>query len=144
MRNYLTKIQDELVKREIYIYVLRNRTRGKGIGFFESYGFYPDFIIWIKKQNIQHILFVEPHGLAYASERDKEKINLYEKIKNLEKELKKKTHLNVTLDSYIISVTQYNSVSKIFRLSKNELKNKHILFIDDKSYVKELIEHFIK
>lgn len=29
------------------LYLLRNQSKGKGIGFFEAGGFYPDFILWI-------------------------------------------------------------------------------------------------
>ena len=29
------------------IFLLRNQSRGKGIGFYQNEGFYPDFILWI-------------------------------------------------------------------------------------------------
>ena len=29
------------------IFLLRNLSRGKGVGFFEESNFYPDFILWI-------------------------------------------------------------------------------------------------
>lgn len=111
---------------------MRNRTRGKGIGFFETYGFYPDFILWIEKKDTQHILFVEPHGLAHVSERDKEKIELHKKIKELEEKLRSRTKKNIILDSFIISVTNYDFIKHIFNASKEDLKDAHILFMEDK------------
>ncbi|MEI8373835.1 MAG: DEAD/DEAH box helicase family protein [Planctomycetota bacterium] len=46
------------------IYLLRNLSRGKGVGFFESEGFYPDFILWHRKADgTQRLVFIEPHGM---------------------------------------------------------------------------------
>ena len=33
----------------VEVFLLRNLSRGAGVGFFETSGFYPDFILWIKK-----------------------------------------------------------------------------------------------
>lgn len=145
LKCYLKSVEEELQRKNILVYVLRNRTRGKGVGFFENYGFYPDFILWIKKGDIQHILFVEPHGLAHVSERDKEKIDLYEKIKELEKNLKKETQKNITLDSFIISVTNYDLIKCIFGNASKEtlLKDAHILFMEDGKYIENILKPYI-
>lgn len=46
------------------IFLLRNLSRGKGVGFFESEGFYPDFILWhVLADERQHLVFLEPHGM---------------------------------------------------------------------------------
>lgn len=46
------------------IYLLRNLSRGKGVGFFESEGFYPDFILWHRKADGKmRLVFIEPHGM---------------------------------------------------------------------------------
>ncbi len=129
LKQYLSTV--DLEKLNVCVYLLRNRTRGKGIGFFETYEFYPDFILWIKKPDMQHILFIEPHGLAHLNERDKEKINMYRAIKKVEKKLRGKTGENITLDSFIISVTDSNVVKSLFNKRKEELINSHILFIED-------------
>ena len=44
-------------------FLLRNLTRGKGVGFFDSSGFYPDFILWVKGKDGQRIVFIDPHGM---------------------------------------------------------------------------------
>ena len=44
------------------LYLLRNRSRGRGIGFFEAGNFYPDFIVWILSEGTQYITFVDPEG----------------------------------------------------------------------------------
>ena len=48
------------------VYLLRNLSRGSGIGFFEERGFYPDFILWIMDGPKQRIVFIEPHGMLHA------------------------------------------------------------------------------
>jgi len=63
------------------IYLLRNPSR-KGIGFFETKNFYPDFILWIIKGDQQIITFIEPHGLI-MTDYDDEKLSLYKEIKNM-------------------------------------------------------------
>jgi len=45
------------------LFLLRNLSRGKGIGFFEDSGFYPDFILWVTEAGKQRLVFVEPHGM---------------------------------------------------------------------------------
>lgn len=46
------------------LFLLRNLTKGKGVGFFDTVGFYPDFILWVKHADgSQKVVFVEPHGM---------------------------------------------------------------------------------
>ncbi|MDP2735796.1 MAG: restriction endonuclease subunit R, partial [bacterium] len=62
LRQYVRQEKDDfLADKEAFL--LRNLSRGKGVGFFESAGFYPDFILWIKEGDRQRIVFVEPHGM---------------------------------------------------------------------------------
>ena len=133
LKQYLRSVKEELRKKNIYVYILRNRTRGKGIGFFENYGFYPDFIAWIKNENENkhYILFIEPHGLAHPSLKDKEKINLSTTIKDREKDLYNRTGLNITLDSYILSATKYDQIRHIFGKSKLDMEKSNIFFMKD-------------
>jgi hypothetical protein len=65
------------------MYLIRNKARS-GIGFFENSGFYPDFILWLidAAASIQHIVFIEPHGLGHERFRS-DKMNLHHRIKNL-------------------------------------------------------------
>ncbi|HHX09425.1 MAG TPA: DEAD/DEAH box helicase family protein, partial [Chloroflexi bacterium] len=50
----LKKYYDEspAIFEEKELYLLRNRSRGSGVGFFEAGNFYPDFIMWIVNENI--------------------------------------------------------------------------------------------
>ena len=45
------------------IYLLRNLPK-RGIGFFQTIGFYPDFLLWLKRDDDQALAFVDPKGLV--------------------------------------------------------------------------------
>lgn len=130
----------ELVRRETSkslankeIFLLRNLSRGKGVGFFENEGFYPDFILWIKEGSQQRVIFVEPHGMLHEKAYElSDKTMLHERLSELSKSWAAKTGLsNVSLDSYIISVTPYEKLRGYYgdgNWSKSDFQNKHILF----------------
>jgi len=52
------------------IYLLRNQAR-TGLGFFTGAGFYPDFLLWLKRGERQALCFVEPKGLGRAWPQEK-------------------------------------------------------------------------
>ena len=45
------------------LYLLRNLSKGKGVGFFEAGNFHPDFILWLLADGKQHVIFVDPKGI---------------------------------------------------------------------------------
>ena len=46
------------------LYLLRNLSRGRGVGFFEAGSFHPDFILWLLEADRQDVIFVDPKGSA--------------------------------------------------------------------------------
>jgi hypothetical protein len=140
--NYISGNYDLLNNYSFYL--LRNGIKGKGIGFFvNGQWIYPDFILWAINSSECKITFLEPHGLYHADLDEDPKLNLYNYLKRLDlNSLKKNINYNqLTLDSFVISVTEY----KYLTSSKPEIKNihldelasdKHILFqkIDDDNY----------
>jgi len=134
MRDYCRREKDKsLVNKEVYL--LRNLSRGKGIGFFEKRGFYPDFILWIKDASAQRIIFVEPHGMLHAEAyRHDDKARLHEYLPQLASALRERTDLeNVTLDSYIISATPYENLRMRYddgTWDKRRFAEAHILFFE--------------
>lgn len=131
---------------ESEVYLLRNLTGSKGVGFYETHSFYPDFIMWIKKNGKQIILFIDPKGLTHLGLEDP-KLKLHEYLRN---EIQKKlNNPNVKLDAFIVSVTPYNLVAKTHGRHitlENFEKNRHVLFqyvnkdIPNTSYVERLFE----
>ncbi|MCX7950174.1 MAG: hypothetical protein N2509_08695, partial [Treponemataceae bacterium] len=87
LREYWNREKDDsLAGKEVFL--LRNLSRGQGVGFFEERGFYPDFILWVVKQKEQRIVFIEPHGMIHAEAFiHDEKARLHERLPALSKRL---------------------------------------------------------
>ena len=105
--------QHEKRQQEQEIFLLRNQSRGHGVGFFEQRGFYPDFILWVKEEGKQRIVFIEPHGMLHAGAYvHDERARLHETLRELEEEMAR-THAGaseVRLDSYIVSATPFEDL----------------------------------
>ncbi len=103
-----------LVGKEIFL--LRNLSRGKGVGFFEENGFYPDFILWIVGSQQQRLVFIEPHGMLHAKAyTHDDKARLWERLPDLAREIGGRTgRQDISLDSYIISATSYTDLYQYY------------------------------
>ena len=130
------------------MFVLRNIPR-MGVGFFvETLNYYPDFIIWIKTEDKQHIIFADPKGLTHMNKGFKdEKIQLYSCIKDFEEILAMKLvergdKRKIVLDSYIISGTPLRDAQSIFNTRSRETFEKHnILFKEEKEkYIRKMLD----
>jgi len=124
------------------IFVLRNFPK-RGVGFFENVNFFPDFIIWIVYGNVQHLLFVEPHGTVFSKSGFKdEKIQLCNTIKELQEKLnEKKKGTRITLDSFIVSVTEKQSVGGVFDYPADSVYDEnHVLFQEDERYIRKMLQ----
>jgi hypothetical protein len=112
-------------------YLLRNLTRGKGVGFFETHAFYPDFILWIKRDDFQWVVFVEPHGMIFSSGLEDEKVQLHNHLdSNVSPMFRER---KVKFDSFIISATDFAHFKDRYNtpgLTMNLCAEKHLLFMD--------------
>jgi hypothetical protein len=116
---------EDLEAEDTEIFLLRNQSRGKGVGFFEAGGFHPDFILWVLKPGHQYVNFVEPHGMLREGPAS-EKVQFHKRIKALE------TRLNcqdVTLNSFILSWTRYPELQ--WGPSQEDLEKQHVFFMTD-------------
>ena len=121
------------------LYLLRNMSRGRGIGFFEAGNFYPDFLLWLLTEDKQYVTFVDPKGIRNLEGPDDPKIRFYRTIKELESRL---GDPNVVLNSFIISNTPFQQVRWWTEdLSKEEFTKSHVLFQkeDQATYIKRLL-----
>jgi hypothetical protein len=134
VREHFEKEKDKsLADKEIYL--LRNLSRGKGIGFFEKEGFYPDFLLWVKSGDSQRVIFVEPHGMlmekAYAQN---DKATLHERLRDLAKTIAKSPkRADVNMDSFIVSATKYEDLKPQWgdgNWTVEKFAEHHILFLD--------------
>lgn len=126
--------------KDLKLYILRNLPK-RGIGFFDLTNYYPDFILWLIKDGIQHILFVDPKGLIHMLNGfDEEEIKLFNTIKAVEKRCaSSNVDQKITLDSFIISVTSKQETDKLFSkgrsLTYEDYRSHHILFEEDEDYI---------
>ncbi len=119
----------------IELFLLRNLSRGVGIGFFEERGFYPDFILWIKNGTWQHIVFLEPHGMLHAEAYVHDsKARLHEVLPDLAKAIfRRSSRRDVTIDSYIVSATKFEDLRKKYddgTWDREKFAKAHILFME--------------
>jgi len=120
------------------VYLLRNQARGRGIGFLAgsegNQRFFPDFILWLKNDDHQHIIFLDPHGMALEGDpRANHRVELHEEIKEWEAQLADRTGRDdVSLHSYIVSVTDFEDlIEKLVLDNRQEFYNLGVYFQDD-------------
>ena len=115
------------------LYLLRNLSKGRGVGFFEDGNFHPDFILWLLEDDQQRVIFVDPKGIRNLGPSDP-KIQFYETIKEIEQRLGDPA---VRLESFIVSNTPFATMRPLWRMEKNEMQKQHVLFQeeDKDSYV---------
>ena len=120
------------------LFLLRNLSKGKGIGFFEDSGFYPDFILWITEGTKQRLVFIEPHGMKLETHPSiNPKVNLYKKLKAQETDARKKSKISgLSLDAFIMSATAFDDLQLHHGPEWDRAKyaEAHIFFGDEDKY----------
>lgn len=109
------------------LYLLRNLSRGRGVGFFEAGNFHPDFILWLVVGGEQHVIFVDPKGIRNLGSTDP-KIQFHETIKEIEKRL---GDPNVRLYSFIVSNTRSETMRSLWNMDKPAMESRNILFQEE-------------
>lgn len=130
---------DYFKTRELYL--LRNLSKGRGVGFFEAGNFHPDFILWLLMGDKQHVIFVDPKGIRNIG-KDDLKIQFYEEIKKIEQRL---GDPKVVLDSFIVSNTPSHTMRMLWGMDKNAMNARHILFQeeDQETYIQTMLESIL-
>ena len=121
------------------IFLLRNESRGKGIGFFEAGNFYPDFILWQVKDGVQYLAFIEPHGLQHEGPGHR-KIEFHQIIKDIQNRL---SDTGVVLNSFIVTPTRFAKLN--WDKSIEELEDMHVLFMNDQpdEYISKIVNQML-
>jgi hypothetical protein len=120
------------------LYLLRNLSKGRGVGFFEAGNFHPDFILWLLIGGQQHVIFVDPKGIRNVGPTDP-KIQFHRTIKEIEQRL---GDASVRLQSFIVSNTPSHTMQKLWNMGKPAMAAQHILFQeeDKDTYVRAMLE----
>jgi hypothetical protein len=124
------------------LYLLRNLSKGRGVGFFEAGNFHPDFILWLLVDGKQHVIFVDPKGIRNVGSTDP-KIHFYQTIKEIESRL---ADPNVHLHSFIVSNTPSHTMRLLWGIEKSKMVAWHVVFQeeDKETYVHSMLETALK
>ncbi len=117
------------------VYLLRN-PRNRGIGFEQ--GGYPDFLLWIKNGQHQKLIFIDPHGMVWepAKVENADKVKLTRRIGKLEDQL---DNSNVEMHSYVISVTDEQTLNDRFDDFSVENYEENNVYLQTKGYLEKLL-----
>jgi hypothetical protein len=125
------------------LYLLRNQSKS-GVGFFDAGNFYPDFILWVKKDKQQWITFVDPKGLRNVQGLDHPKIQFAKTIKGYEAQYRQTApEQSIVLNSFILSTTPRNEIA--WWSHDQAFAEHHILFQKDyaERYVEDMLERVL-
>ena len=119
------------------VYLLRNLSKGRGVGFFEAGNFHPDFILWQVYGGRQTVSFIDPKGVRNIGIGDP-KIQFFRTVKEIEKRL---GDPNVSLSSFIVSNTPSHVVRRQWGVDKAEMLKHNVLFQEEDrdTYVRALL-----
>jgi hypothetical protein len=125
LKGWCNNNKKTLDQEKTELFLLRNMSRGKGVGFFEAGNFHPDFILWMLTSGKQYVNFIEPHGLLHERP-DSDKVLLHKRIKDIEKRLNDE---QIILNSFILSWTRYPQLN--WGISRDEMEKMHVFFMAD-------------
>ena len=130
-----------LVGHELYL--MRNPSKS-GVGFFEAGNFYPDFILWVKKENRQWITFIDPKGMRNMQSLDHPKIRFSKTIQAKAAEYRHTSGSDeIILNSFILSTTKKKEIQ--WWAEDKLFAEHHVLFQNDypDRYVQDMMERVL-
>jgi hypothetical protein len=125
LMGWLKHHQADLAAQHTAIYLLRNQSRGSGIGFFEAGHFYPDFLLWAVTGAQQVLAFIEPHGISHEGPQHP-KVQFHRIIKAIEQRL---GDPDLRLESAIVTPTDFARVKD--RGTRQHWHDRHVFFMQD-------------
>ena len=141
---YCSDKKEAFEEKGMELFLLRNLSRGKGIGFFEAGNFYPDFILWILHGDKQYVTFIEPHGLLHGSGPADPKIQFHKRIKEIEERCQVQDP-NIVLNSFVLSWTPFAQLN--WGWSREVMKENHVYLMQDPpagGYVSEMVDDILE
>jgi hypothetical protein len=120
------------------LYLLRNLSKGRGVGFFEAGNFHPDFILWLIVNERQYITFIDPKGIRHLGPTDP-KIRFHETVKEIERRL---ADPSVCLSAFIVSNTPSHTMRLLWGMNKEAMEACNILFQEEDrdSYIQRMLD----
>lgn len=117
------------------LYFLRNPP-GKGVGFFQSSGFYPDFILWLQDPHThaQHLVFVEPHGMHHGGLHgdNESKIAAFRDLRRIASAAEFQ-NLSISLSGWILTTSELCDIPGAEHLTWEQLATDHRVLYQDQA-----------
>lgn len=124
------------------LFLIRNQTRGRGVSFFDDYEYYPDFIVWLTSGPTQHVVFLDPKGLARFGAKERRKVELHAQMPQIESRIRQQDP-NLFLHAYVLSVTPRFKIGDGLRTQK-EWERQGVYFLDDPDWPERLFGHVLE
>ena len=124
------------------LFLIRNRTHGRGVSFFDDFHYYPDFIVWLKGGDHQHVVFLDPKGLSRFGGKERRKVRLHHEIVEVEKRVRD-TDPRLRLHAYVLSVAAPSLIDDGGR-SAEAWKEDGVYFLEDRDCLKQVIGHALE
>ena len=124
------------------LFLIRNRTHGRGVSFFDDFSYYPDFIVWLKDGDHQHVVFLDPKGLSRFGGKERRKVRLHHEIAEVEKRVRD-TDPNLRLHAYVLSVTAPLLIDDGGR-SADAWKEDGVYFLGERDCLKQVVGHALE
>lgn len=121
------------------LFLIRNLTRGRGVSFFDDFHYYPDFILWLKNDEDQHVVFLDPKGLSRYGRRERNKVRLHTEIRNIENKVRE-ADPGIFLHSYVLSRTNPEDIGEEGRL-RADWECEGVYFLERKDCLESVITH---
>ena len=109
------------------------------MSFFDDFGYYPDFVVWLKDDTFQHVLFLDPKGLGRYGGRERRKVRLHHEIAGVEDRLRR-ADPSLRLRAYVLSVTPADRIDDGLR-SASDWKRDGVYFLDESDCLQQVIAH---
>ena len=124
------------------LFLIRNRTHGRGLSFFDDFHYYPDFIVWLKDGDHQHVVFLDPKGLSRFGGKERRKVRLHHEIAEVEKRVRD-TDPQLRLHAYVLSVTAPSLIDDGGR-SAESWREDGVYFLEDRDCLKQVVGHALE
>ena len=127
--------------KDTEVTLLRNLPR-VGVGFFRKSGFYPDFIVWIKKKKTERVVvrFVEPHGMHHGGlSGNQDKIDSLKNLETVSHDVKFKAK-KIRLDGFILTETELKKIPGAENLTWDQMCEQHRILRQEGNYSKTILQ----
>jgi hypothetical protein len=133
---------------DVEVRLLRNRA-DVGLGFFQAANWRPDFFLWVRHDGVEHLAFVDPHGLVHTGAADPKVLFATQEIPKLQAIIdRQRAAVGLRLHAWIVSPTRYEDLTWAtggVRMSKADVEALHVAFQtnDPGSYVDTIMREIL-